>query len=143
MLIHALADIDITEEDYDKIVTPKTGQLSFFTVDDPIMKSIYVDLKRTEELDIDTKDIELLNKDIKPGDVIIFKFDPQLVDGLEAEYIQELLSTTYPDNTVIGIANDVELLENNPEQAIDMLERMIARIKVKSGIKKPDIVIPR
>lgn len=141
MLIHALGNI--TEEDYDKIVTPKTGQLNFFTVGDSIMKSIYVDLKRTEELDIATKGIELLDKDIKPGDVIIFKFDPQLVDGVETEYIRESLSTIYPDNVVIGIADDIELLEKNPEQAIDMLEKMIAHIKVKSGIKKPDIVIPR
>ena len=141
MLIHAMADI--SEEEYNKIAGAKTGQLSYFTSDDEPMKSIYVDLKRTDELNVNTKDIELFNKDIKPGQVVQFRFDPNTVDAVEADYIRELLSTAYPDNIVIGIVEDIELLVNNPEQAIDMLEKMIAHIKVKSGINKPDIIIPK
>lgn len=83
-------------------------------------------------------DIESI--DIRSDSVIVVRYP----DGCSPEEINMMISTLkleIPDHVVLGITKDLGLLVKNSREAIDLLERMIAHVKVKSGVSN-NIVLP-
>jgi hypothetical protein len=73
-------------------------------------------------------------------DVILFRFKETMLPD-NVQYTFQTLQASFPDNLVIGLADDVDVLVNNPADSIDMLEKMIAKIKlVHPEVTKPKII---
>lgn len=69
--------------------------------------------------------------ELKPDadSVIMFKFK----DGMAAEDIgvlRDILKEEFPNNKVIGIHEDINVLAMDREKAIELLNKMIAHIKI-------------
>ena len=78
----------------------------------------------------DMSGISLEKFDPAEADVIMFRYNPDEVFPEDAMQIRDILKNEFPNNKVIGLTNDIELLCQNPNEAIDMLNRMIAHIKI-------------
>lgn len=76
--------------------------------------------------------VEVDRSVVKDNSVIIFKF-PSDFSYEEMEQVKTYLQAQFSTCTVIGIVNDMEVLVESPEDAIKLLERMIAHIKVSTG----------
>ena len=75
---------------------------------------------------------------VADDDVILFRFkETMLQDNIQ--YTFQTLQDSFPDNLVIGLADDVNVLVNNPADSIDMLEKMIAKIK----LVHPEVIKPK
>ncbi len=68
--------------------------------------------------------------EVKDNDVIICKFDPNQVTDLSIGHIHKVLREEFHGHKVLLMANDLDLMSDNPDEAINMLERMIAHIKI-------------
>lgn len=83
---------------------------------------------------------EIESMDVGSESVIIVRYP----DDCSPEEINMMISTLkleIPDHVVLGITKELGLLVENSKEAIDMLERMIAHVKVKSGVSN-NIVLP-
>lgn len=85
------------------------------------------------------EDIEMLATKIQDGEVILFKY-PDDTYPEDARLMSDILKAEFPNNKVLGITKDVDLLVENADEAVAMLERMIAHIKVTAGTQKKIIV---
>ena len=75
---------------------------------------------------------------VNPNDVVLYKFDPYIFpEDLKA--IDDAVNSAFPDNQVIGLVKDIDVLVQSPEEAIDMLEKMLAKIK----LLHPEAVKPK
>ena len=73
-------------------------------------------------------------------DVLIFKFSP--TSGQEdIKTSMDIIQEVFPDNQVIALCGDDDLLIANPTEAIDMLEKMIAKIKLLHDTPKSGIIL--
>lgn len=95
-------------------------------------------VKRLEELCKVTVD------EVSENSVIRVMVSPDYSE-LDAQLLQQLLSTveaTYKRPAII-LVNSLELMVENPEASVDMLNKMIAKIKVRSAVKDTSgIVLP-
>ena len=66
-----------------------------------------------------------VNKD----DVILFKYSDDMLQD-EIVQVRDALQAEFPDNKVLGLTDNVELLVQSGQEAVDMLNRMIAHIKI-------------
>ena len=66
-----------------------------------------------------------VNKD----DVILFKYSDDMT-GDEIVQVRDALQAEFPDNKVLGLTDNVELLVQSGQEAVDMLNKMIAHIKI-------------
>lgn len=76
---------------------------------------------------------------VKPDDVILLRYHSD-IDPENVQISVDALKDEFPDNKVLAITDDMDLLVANPEQAIDLLERMIGHIKV-TAYTKPKIIL--
>lgn len=77
--------------------------------------------------------IELSNMgSVKDTDVVIFKLPVDMMG--EAPYIHERLEAELGCK-VLGLVNDTDVLVENQAEAIDMLNKMINTINLRSSIK--------
>ena len=68
----------------------------------------------------------------EPDDVIFLKFDPE-IDPEDLQESMYAVRDAFPDNEVLGICNNMDVLSQNPKESIEMLEKMIAHIKIIVG----------
>lgn len=76
---------------------------------------------------------------VEPDSVIIFRFPPG-IDPEFANWLQHHLESQFPDNKVVGIVGDLEIMIQNEAEAVKVLESMIE--KVKSGAARAKILAP-
>lgn len=70
---------------------------------------------------------------VEEDDTITVMFPESILLNIGAEGLQHIvqnLQITYPNNPVIAIMNDMDVLIQEADQAIEMLEGMIAKIKI-------------
>ena len=58
----------------------------------------------------------------------------------DARLMSDILKAEFPNNKVLGITKNVDLLVENVDEAVAMLEKMIAHIKVTAGTQKKIIL---
>jgi hypothetical protein len=75
---------------------------------------------------------------VKENDVIVFKFAADF-GAKEANDVFETLHEAFPNNQILGLADDIDVLVQSPAKSIDMLEKMIAKIK----LLHPEVVKPK
>lgn len=94
--------------------------------------------KKLEEL------CKVIIDEVSENSVIRVMVSPDYSE-LDAQLLQQLLNTveaTYKRPAII-LVNSLELMVENPEASIDMLNKMIAKIKVRSAVKDTSgIVLP-
>lgn len=70
---------------------------------------------------------------VEEDDSITIMFPESFLYDVGAEGLQQIvqnLQTTYPNNPVVAIMNNMDVLIQEADQAIEMLEGMIAKIKI-------------
>ena len=67
--------------------------------------------------------------DVGKNDVVICKFNPEIT-AEDLQLANSVLHSEFPDNKVLMIANNLDLLSQDPDSAIKMLEAMIAHIRI-------------
>lgn len=88
---------------------------------------------------MDDAKIDIKSLEVTDSSVLLVRYD----STASLEDVQEsidLLKEEFPNNKVLAITNDMELLESNADDAVAMLERMIAHIKLVKDLK-PKIVL--
>ena len=78
--------------------------------------------------------------EVKEGDVVLFKFDPD-IDATTLQYCHNTLTAFFENNQVLGITSDIDVLIQSPNEAIDMLEKMIAKIKLLHGVQQSKLIV--
>lgn len=84
--------------------------------------------------------IRIISTKIEPESVILFRYDDEVVDPEDAMLIKDILKSEFPDNKVLGLTSNVDFLIENAADAVAMLEKMIAHIKVMDGNQKKIIL---
>lgn len=70
---------------------------------------------------------------VEEDDSITVMFPESFLHDVGADGLQQIvqnLQTTYPNNPVVAIMNNIDVLIQEADQAIEMLEGMIAKIKI-------------
>ena len=73
--------------------------------------------------------IEVVAEKVEKDDVLIAKFPA----GLHADEIMQLhdmLALEFPENKVLCMVNDIEVMKQSRQDAIELLERMLAHIRI-------------
>lgn len=138
MLVHAILDIDGEEfASIDERVSPR---LSYLTKPTPssVQNRVDHEVEIVPYTLIDPHSIELLSQHVDEGDVILFKY-PSDVDPEDAVLMKDILQAEFPEHKVLGVTKDIDLLVENADEAVAMLEKMIAHIKISSN--RPKIVL--
>lgn len=84
--------------------------------------------------------IRIVTPKIEPDSVILFRYDDEVVDPEDAMLVKDILKSEFPDNKVLGLTSNVDFLVENAADAVAMLEKMIAHIKVMDGNQKKIIL---
>ena len=84
--------------------------------------------------------IEAIATQVDENRVILFRYDDEVISPEDAMLIKDILKSEFPDNKVLGLTSNVDFLVENADAAIDMLEKMIAHIKVMDGNQKKIIL---
>ena len=83
--------------------------------------------------------IEISKESAGEHDVVVFKFPPEILQHAESStyisLIRQQLEQAFGCLT-IGIVNDIDLLVENADEAIKMLNGMLAKVKVRSAVKE-------
>jgi len=84
--------------------------------------------------DLITEKVSLLTKNTEGDNVVIFKFPGELTQFPQyITHLKEVLELK-TDKTVIGVLDNVDILVQNADDAIEMLEGMIGKIKARALI---------
>ena len=78
--------------------------------------------------------------EVNEHDVLILKFDPDITQE-ELNGLMNIMHGEFPDNKVLAMTNIMEIMCESPGDAINLLEGMIAHIRVTDAVKKPSIII--
>lgn len=104
--------------------------MKFYTED--TIKTIIADSSSLDDfmnqLDKTETNFELEVLDIEKGQAAILMF-PIEYGEMVAE-LAPLLQKIYPDNPVVALVDDVDILIQNPDQAISLLDSIKARISI-------------
>lgn len=84
--------------------------------------------------------IRTVTTKVDPESVIVFRYDDEVVSPEDAMLVKDILKSEFPDNKVLGLTCNIEFLVENADAAVDMLEKMIAHIKVMDGNQKKIIL---
>ena len=76
---------------------------------------------------------------VEPDDVLMLKFDPDILPP-ELETMMNILRAEFPNNKVLGITSNMDILCEQRDDAIALLEGMLAHIKIV-GDTKPQIML--
>ena len=79
---------------------------------------------------IHPEDYNISKSEVNDNDVIICKFNPESLQPADMQYVHKMMQAEFPNNKVLMIANDLDLLSQNPNEAIALLEKMIAHIRI-------------
>lgn len=84
--------------------------------------------------DLVAKKVLLLTENTEGDNVVIFKFPGELTQFPQyINHLKEVLELK-TDKTVIGVLDNVDILVQNADDAIEMLEGMIGKIKARALI---------
>lgn len=136
MKVVAISDVPDNVELPGKV----TGTLKFLanTSEGPeLIVSQEVEIRSVDDL---LTRVEVDPNTVKYNSVVIFKF-PSDFSYSEMEQVKTYLQAQFSTCTVVGVVNDMELLIQSPEDAIKLLEQMIAHIKICTGTSGK-IVLP-
>ena len=82
---------------------------------------------------LDENDCMVLDSfDVAEDDVVAFMF-PEKVPAESVQGLVAYLQNTYPDNPIIGVLSDMDVLVQNAEDALEMLEGMKTKITIMRG----------
>jgi len=124
----------------------KHYQITFQVPDDFVPEDLELNVTYKDEIEIVQEgevsvesllanQINLTNQKREDGDVFLFKY-PDKMSPEFATAVKDYLAEALPDNTVIGLVDSIDLLVQNSDQAIEMLEQMINKVKTRSAILK-------
>jgi hypothetical protein len=81
--------------------------------------------------------IEIKKETVTDHDVVVFKFPQEALQMPDAStflsILREQIETTF-GCPAIGFVNGIDILVENADQAVDMLNGMIAKVKVRSAV---------
>lgn len=104
----------------------------------------FVDNKYSEIIESTIKAASIEKKHADQNEVVLVKFPNTCVDdpGFRTvlNILRQRLEETF-DCPVVCYLNDLEILVENADQAIDMFNGMIAKIKVRSAVKETSKII--
>ena len=134
MLVHAVIEIP-DDTVIDDRLPAKVSYMSY-EPDGVVSKQAEGYLEPLRELI--KEDVEMIAVKLQEGDVILFKY-PDDTPPEDARLMSDILKSEFPNNKVLGITKNVDLLVENVDEAVAMLEKMIAHIKISSN--KPKIIL--
>ena len=79
---------------------------------------------------VDLEDLQISKLEVSDNDVVICKFDADRIESTDIVMLKNTLRAEFPNNKVLLLSDDIDLLSQNPKQAIEMLEKMIAHIRI-------------
>lgn len=122
----------------------KTYQITFNVPDDFVPEEMELNVSYKDDIEIigegevDISD-ELLSKTsllptkIEKGQVVIYKFPEDMPPDISSLILKQL-EANLPDNTIIGMVDNVDLLVQNSDDAVKMLEGMINKVSTRAKI---------
>lgn len=137
MLIHAVIEVP-DDEVIDSRLPAKISYMAYNEAEGVVGKEIDGYLEPYAVIDKET--IELMAPSVEEDAVVIFRY-PADTDPSDAVLMKDTLKSEFPNNKVLGLTQDVDFLIENADDAVAMLEKMIAHIKVMDGNQKK-IVLP-
>ena len=132
MLVHAVIEIP-DDTVIDDRLPAKVSYMSY-EPDGVVSKQAEGYLEPLRELV--KEGVEMIAVKLQEGDVILFKY-PDDTPPEDARLMSDILKAEFPNNKVLGITKN--LLVENVDEAVAMLEKMIAHIKISSN--KPKIIL--
>lgn len=78
---------------------------------------------------IDSEKLSVSRAELNDNDVIICKFPSDFTYD-EMQMIKMSLDAEFEGHKVLMIMNDLEIMSQSPNEAIDLLEKMIAHIRI-------------
>lgn len=135
MLVHAVIEIP-DDTVIDNRLPAKVSYMSYES-DGVVSKQAEGYLEPLRELI--KEGAEMIAVKLQEGDVILFKY-PDDTPPEDARLMSDILKAEFPNNKVLGITKNVDLLVENVDEAVAMLEKMIAHIKVTAGTQKKIIL---
>lgn len=100
------------------------AELDYLREDAKSVEELFSKIEATEHSEVE-------NMDLYEGDVVVMQFPTGAYDGVP-EIVQKL-QDMYPDNPVIAIVKDIDILVQNPDEALEMLDGMKAKIQIMKG----------
>lgn len=79
---------------------------------------------------IHLEDFSISKSDINVDSVVIAKFNSDTMKAYELSVLKSELHNLFPANKVLFIANDIDFLVQERDEAIEMLNKMIAHIQI-------------
>lgn len=73
--------------------------------------------------------IDVNVEEVNPGDVLIVKF-PAEMEYEDVVGLRDSLKEEFEGHEVVCICNDLQVMARTPKEAIELLEKMIAHIKI-------------
>ena len=104
----------------------------------------FVNAQKDEILQIIKDKCTFEKATIGENDVIIFKFPKEALDLPDAMTYLTSIRTAIETNfgcPAVGFVGDIDVLVENADQAIDMFNGMIAKVKVRSAVKDTSKII--
>lgn len=83
--------------------------------------------------------VDLACLDMQEGEVLVISFPAENAEAVQqlAPFIQQ----AYPNNPVIAVVDDIDLLIENADEALEMLNDMKAKIEILKGTDAGKIII--
>ena len=118
----------------DEIVDPRLAAVNYTQVLESggrVSKcAASTDVRVIEPLTSDV--IDVVKHEIKEDDVILFRFPADQFVYEDIEAIRQGLLAEFPGHKVLGLAQDTDIFSASTQDAIDLLNKMIAHIKITS-----------
>lgn len=97
-------------------------------------------IKSSESLDdftnkltqLDERALDVDTLDVVEGEVIVISFPEEYSEA--AVKLSRLVQSTYPNNPVVAIVNNIDVMIEYPEDAIKMLDGMKDKISSMTGV---------
>lgn len=77
--------------------------------------------------------------DVAEGEIIIVSFPPDR--GEDATKLTKFIQSTYPENPTIGVVDDIDVMIQYPDEALQMLDGMKAKISILKDTTTNKIII--
>lgn len=136
MLVHAVIEVP----DDQVIDNRLPAKVSYVAFDSGGMATNHVEGYLEPLNAVLDESIRIVSTKIEPESVILFRYDDEVVSPEDAMLVKDILKSEFPDNKVLGLTSNVDFLIDNADAAVDMLEKMIAHIKVMDGNQKKIIL---